>query len=202
MVRLALSASVMIICAWPPERTFAEDKSQGNDRKKTNIVSELTYNSSDIKTKQTTSSTASNLQVSTIALELGGDYFLTPYLALTGSLQLTLYASTDAEMKGVEAGLRYYPWQAGSKSETTLGASVLETSPGLSYFIHGGYVGKDYQFSSTSLFFQGMEAGGGFDYHLSQVTFWRLNVDYQMLQNTSARSQNGFAVGVAYGYAL
>ena len=172
------------------------------DQKKFNLLAELAYNASDIQTKKTESTNAGNIKVTALNLELGGDYFVFPKLALTGSVAITLYTSTDAEMKGVEGGFRYYPWAPGNKSSTTLQGSQLQTSPGVSYFVHLGYAGKDYQFANSSLFFQGSEIGGGFDYHRDQKTFFRLNLDYQNLQNTTSRTQKGLAIGFAYGISL
>jgi len=165
-------------------------------------VAELAYNASAIQTKKTDTTNANDFKVTSFNLELGGDYFIWPKLALTASLAVTLYTSADAEMKGLEAGLRYFPWNPGNKSQTSLQGSELLTSPGFSPFMHLGYAGKDYQFTNSSLFFQGYEIGGGFDFHRGQESFYRINLDYQNLQNTNSRSQSGLAIGFAYGISF
>jgi hypothetical protein len=182
-----------------PNFSFAEAK-DNLDRMKFNLYGGLNYESGSIA--DSSPSTRFSGSVATIALKLGSDYFIDPKLALTGSTQLNLMTSIDAEILGLDAGLRYYPWSPGSKSETYVEGSKLETSPGMVYFLHFGYVGKSYQFGSTNLLFQGAELGGGVDYHTSQKQFLRISTDYQRLQNTTSRLLTGFSIGMSYGISL
>jgi hypothetical protein len=172
------------------------------ERRRINFFADFTYNSSTIKTEQSGSTLSATTSSTFTSAELGVDYFFKPQWAATAQALFALTTDIDAEITGFDMGLRYYPFKKGHQSEITLLKGSLETAPGWTSFMHVGFVSRSYQFSNSSLSFQGLEAGGGMDFHFTQRYFIRGSADYQMLQNTRTRTLNGIILGMAVGYAF
>lgn len=180
---------------------FAESGKQV-ERKRFNVFTDLSFNSNTVDTKETDSTNEASTAVSFTAIEIGGDYFLTPKLAVSAQFLIKLQSSVDTGIKGFDVGARYYPFNPGHSSDLELLNSKIETSPGITTFVYGGFSNREYQLTSSNISFSGLEVGGGLDYHLNQRSFIRGSANYQMLQNTSSRSLSGFNASIGYGYSF
>lgn len=178
------------------------ESGNAKERRRFNVIADFTYNSNSIVTKDTTLTDSASTTSTFTAVEIGGDYFLTPRLAITAQMLFVLTASVDAEIKGFDIGGRYYLFKSGHQTEAQLLGSKIETTPGWASFVYGGLASRDYQFSNTSISFQGLEGGGGIDYHFTHHYFFRGSLNYQMLQNTSSRTLTGFAGAIGVGYSF
>ena len=187
----------IIVC--PPD---VYSKSEVKERRRFNLVAGISHNSSSIQTKETSTTSSAKASSTFEAFEIGGDYFLSDRFALTGQMLLSFISSADAGVKGYDLGLRYYFLKNGHESEATILGSVIESVPGWTPFLHAAFAGRDYQFSTTSISFQGLEAGGGVDFHYKQHSFIRGSFDYLSLQNTTTRNFTGFSAGIALGFSF
>lgn len=194
-----IGATLLITLVWP-HRVFA--KSDMAQRRRYNLIASLSHNFNTVETKSTDNTSSANTNTNFQALEFGGDYFLTHRLALTGQMLFSFKTSVDAAIKGYGLGFRYYIFKMGHETEANILGSKIETTPGWTPFVHTGFAARDYDFSNSSLSFQGYEAGGGVDYHYKQHHFIRGSLDYQSMQNTSARQLSGFAAAFAFGFSL
>jgi hypothetical protein len=172
------------------------------ERRRFNVFADLSYNSSSIDTKETDSTNKASTSASFSALEIGGDYFFHPRFAVTAQMLFKIQSSIEAGIKGFDAGVRYFPLNRGYKSEVQLLNSKIETTPGVSAFLYGGFSNREYQFSNSIVSFSGLEAGGGADLHLNQRSFIRFSLNYQMLQNNTTRSLSGLNAAIGYGYSF
>jgi hypothetical protein len=182
--------------------SHASDKKMDHtERRKYNLFLDLTYNSSSIKgTGTTTSSTTTSSQI--VAAEFGGDYFLIPKLALTAEMLLTLVSSINAGIKGYDLGARYYPYRSGHEHEANLLSSLVESTPGFAPFIYSGFSVRQFSFANSDITFQGYELGVGADFHFEHEYFLRSGINYQSLQNSSARIFTGLVTSLAFGYSF
>ena len=178
------------------------DSGAAKERRRFNLTADLTYSSNSIVTKNTGSTLGASTSSTFSAVEIGADYFFHPRFAATAQMLFTLTSSIDSEIKGYDVGVRYYPFKPGYQSEVELLGSKIESTPGWVSFLYGGFSNRDYQFSNSSISFQGAEFGGGFEYHFEQHFFLRGGANYQMLQNTTSRTLSGFVASVGLGYAF
>jgi len=194
-----IGATFLLTLVWP-HRVFA--KFDMVQRRRYHLITALSYNFNSVQTKST--ATTSNAKTNTTfqALEFGGDYFLAHRLAVTGQMLFSLSSSVDAAIKGYDLGFRYYIFKMGHETEANILGTKIETTPGWTPFLHTGFAARDYDFSNSSLSFQGFEAGSGVDYHYKQHRFIRGSLDYQSLKNTSARQLSGFSAALAFGLSL
>jgi hypothetical protein len=193
---ILLVVPLLLNTAWAGEAGLYKE------RRRINFFADFTYNSNSIKTQQSSSTLSASTTSTFTAAELGVDYFFHQKIAASAQVLFVLTSDINAEITGFDAGLRYYPWSKGYQSEITLLDSKVETIPGWSSFIYGGFSSRNLQFNNTSLSFQGIEIGPGIDYHFKQRYFVRGGLNYQRLQNTTSRSLNGFVAGLAVGYAF
>jgi hypothetical protein len=189
---------MLLIFVWLLSYCHASDNKQ-EERYRFKFNLELTYNIHQISTKASDSTETAESSVSFLATEFGMDYFASKSLAITAQFVLPMMVSIDAELSGYDIGARYYFRRPGAESEAKLLGSMIESSPGWAPFIYGGFSGRTYQFSNSNISFQGIEAGGGFDYHLQGHYFVRSGISYQYLQNTSKRSLTGVVGGMSLG---
>lgn len=178
------------------------DSGAAKERRRFNLTADLTYNSNTVKTNATASSVAATASSTFTAVEVGVDYFFHPRFAATAQMLFTLTSSINSEIKGFDIGARYYPFTKGYQTEAELLGSKIESTPGWASFLYGGFSNRDFQFSNSSISFQGPEAGVGVDYHFEQRFFLRGGLNYQMLQNTTSRTLNGFVASLGMGYAF
>lgn len=172
------------------------------ERRRFNVLADLSFNSSSIDTEKTDNTDEASTSVTFTAIEVGGDYFFHPQFAATAQLLLKLQSSIDAGIKGFDLGTRYYPFNKGHKSDIQLLNSKIETTPGIASFLYVGFSNRDYQLTNANISFSGIEVGGGADFHLTQHSFIRGSLNYQMLQNTSSRTLSGFNAAIGYGYSF
>ena len=194
-----IGATLLVTLVWP-HRVFS--KSDMVQRRRYNLIAALSYNLNSVQTKSTATTSSAKTNTTFQALEFGGDYFFTHRLAVTGQMLFSVRASVDAAIKGYDLGFRYYVLKMGHETEASILGSKIETTPGWTPFLHTGFAARNYDFSNSSLSFQGYEAGGGIDYHYRQRRFIRGSLDYQSLQNTSARQLSGYSAALAFGFSL
>jgi hypothetical protein len=177
-------------------------KPQLQQRRRFNLVAGMSHNTSFIQTKKSATTSSAKTSSTFEAFGIGGDYFVSDHVALTGQMLLSFISSADAGIKGYDLGLRYYFLKSGHESEATILGTTIESTPGWTPFLHAAFAGRDYQFSTTSISFQGLEAGGGIDFHYKQHSFIRGSFDYLSLQNTSTRNFTGFSAGISLGFSF
>jgi hypothetical protein len=192
---------ILILSLWLSFSAQAETGHQ-KERRRFNLFAELNYNTNSIKTKATNSTLDASTTSTIISSKLGGDFFFTRDIALTASLLFPLSTSIDAEITGFDFGGRYFPFSNGYQIEAELLDSSIESAPGGAIFFYGGFSNRTYQFSNTSLTFQGVELGTGYDLHFNQNYFFRGQLNLQQLKNTSSRTMTGLAAGFSLGFSF
>jgi hypothetical protein len=172
------------------------------DRKRINVFIDLSQNSTTITTKSSVATVAASSATSYLTAEVGLDYFFHSNYALTLQLLFPLMTSVDAQIAGHDIGFKYFFKKPGHQSEVKLKKSELESTPGWTSFIYGGYSSREFQFNNYSVLFQGLELGGGIDFHFKQHYFLRGTLTYQLLNNSSIRSLDGYTAALGMGYSF
>ncbi len=190
---------VWTITAWPHNLKARETFSS---HKRFNLLLGVSHNSNSVKTKESTTTTSASTATTFQALELGGDYFVSDRIALSGQFIFSLMSSIDATIKGYNLGFRYYYLKSGYQSESLIRGTKIESAPGWTPFMIAGFAVRDFDFTNASISFKGPEAGTGLDFHYRQHFFLRGQVTYQMLYNTSTRTLSGFSAGVSAGFSF
>lgn len=186
-----------------PKHAYASiDKSVNQQRRKINFGIEGNYNSSSVTTTTSDTTLSGSSAVSTIAAEVGADYFISERFTISGQFFFALMTDIQTEMTGYSIGSRYYYLNPGYKYEASIMGNLVTSSPKWAPYIFLGFANRGFQFSNVNITFQGYEIEPGLDWHISDEYLLRAALFYQSLSNTTRRSYTttGLGFGISYAY--
>ena len=170
------------------------------DRNKYYLSTSSKFEDSSIESESSASSVESESSFSIFSQTLNVNYFLNEKFSVVGSYNFALVLSVDAEVQGFDLGMQYYFLENGSSKELSFNGNYIETSPELAPFVYLGATTRDYQFSTTSLKFQGLSVKAGADYHIIENYVLTGDIYLQYLKNNNVRTMTTFGASISIGY--
>lgn len=166
-------------------------------RRLVQLSSSTILHSNSLKSKSVGTSIEVESSFNIVAQNVGADVFVSDSLSLYANYYFAVSLDIDAEVQGFDLGASYYFLKNGPSKEIEFLGSIISTRPALAPYISLGASTRDYQFSSVSLKFQGIEMSLGIDYHLRNKYFIKAELFTQKLSNNNIKdiSTNGLSVG-------
>lgn len=169
------------------------------ERNKFHVMSSMQSHSTNITSEASATSVESNSDFSIVSQTITGEYFLNDNFSIVGGYYFALVLDIDAEINGFDLGVQYYPLGNGASKMISFMGSFLETAPEFSPYIYLGASTRDYQFSTVSLKFQGIQVEGGAHWHFHDNYFLKGNGFYQQHLNNNVRTLTTVGAGLGIG---
>lgn len=178
--------------------TIAKKFLNNQERKKFHVMTSLQSHGTTIVSEASDSSVESEEDFSIVAQTITGEYFINDQLSIVGGYYFALVVDIDAEIQGFDLGFQYYPLSNGHVTELKFMGSSLTSYPEWSPYVYLGASTRDYQFSTVSLKFQGINLKAGTNWYFHENYFLKGEGFFQQHLNNNVRTltTTGFAIGI------
>lgn len=176
-------------------KTFLFNK----ERNKFHVMTTAQAHNTSISSEASETSVESESEFSIISQTVTGEYFINDSFSVVGGYYFALVLDIDAEINGFDVGFQYYPLNNGTSKDISFMGSQIDTSPSIAPYVYLGASTRDYQFSTVSLKFQGVEVQGGAYWHFHDTYFLKGSGFYQQHLNNNVRTLRTTGGGVSIG---
>lgn len=179
--------------------TLAKKFLNNEENKKFHVMTSIQNHGTTIVSEASDSSVASEEEFSIIAQTITGEYFVNDQFSIVGGYYFALVVDIDAEIQGFDLGAQYYPLSNGHVNELKFMGSTLTSYPEWSPYIYFGASTRDYQFSTVSLKFQGINLKAGTNWYFHEKYFLKGEAFYQQHLNNNVRTLTTTGIGIGIG---